>query len=225
VWSIGAAPEGRRTLGNAAEQGGIAEVVHDAAEDQTPQHMRHGHEGSMPAVLPSQRPSGSTATASAAPPALPKPPQVLAIGDSVMLGASQAVRHAVTDVEVDAHVGRQVAAALTMFRERKVAHRLAPTIVIHLGNNGTFSTKQFEAMMQLLQEVPRVVFLTNKVPRKWQKPNNNALTDGVARYPNARLVDWRARSAAHPEWFWQDGIHLRPEGAKIYATLIATAIQ
>jgi len=76
-----------------------------------------------------------------------------------------------------------------------------------------------------LQDVPRVVFLTNKVPRKWQEPNNHAMANGVTRYPNARLVDWHARSANHPEWFWQDGIHLRPEGAKMYANLIATTMR
>jgi len=225
VWSMDDAQEGRRHLGNAAEPVGVMDVVHGAAEGQTQQPMRDGQEDGMPAVLPLPRTAVPTATTRVALPPRTNPAQIVAIGDSVMLGASQALRQAVADVEVDAHVGRQVSAALTMVRKRQVAHLLAPTIVIHLGNNGTFSAKQFDEMMQLLQEVPRVVFLTNKVPRKWQAPNNKALTDGVHRYPNASLLDWRAGSAAHPEWFWQDGIHLRPEGAKIYATLIATTLR
>jgi len=80
-------------------------------------------------------------------------------------------------------------------------------------------------MMQLLHNVPRVLFFTNKVPRTWQRPNNLTLADGVKRYPNARLVDWYAQSATHPEWFERDGIHLRPAGASVYAHLITMAMQ
>jgi hypothetical protein len=51
------------------------------------------------------------------------------------------------------------------------------------------------------------------------------LADGVTRYPNTVLVDWNAASAGHPEFFWDDGIHLRPAGAQAYAHLIAGQIQ
>ncbi len=217
AWFVGEVQEEQRNLGDAATPSGVADVLHCAAECQTQHYMPHMHEGSLHAAGP--------AAASVALPKRTNPAQVLAIGDSVMLGASQALRQAVTDIHVDAHVGRQVSAALQMLRERKDARLLAPTVIIHLGNNGIFSRKQFDEMMQLLQEVPRVVFLTTKVPRTWQEPNNNALADGVRRYPNARLVDWHTQGAAHPEWFWQDGIHLRPAGAKMYANLIAAMMR
>ena len=38
---------------------------------------------------------------------------------------------------------------------------------------------------------------------------------------NAVLVDWHAYASEHPEFFWDDEIHLRPEGAQAYAQLIA----
>jgi lysophospholipase L1-like esterase len=50
------------------------------------------------------------------------------------------------------------------------------------------------------------------------------MTEGVKKYPNATLVDWHALSTSHPEWFWKDGIHLRPEGAEVYANLIAGTV-
>lgn len=150
--------------------------------------------------------------------------QVLAIGDSVMLGASPYLRRNFLAIDVDAKLGRQVSAALRLVRARLNAKALAPVVVIHLGNNGTFSPGQFDEMMTLLHDVHRVVFLTNKVPRKWQEPNNSALQEGVKRYSNALLIDWNGTSVSHPEWFWQDGIHLRPEGAKVYANLIAGVV-
>lgn len=152
------------------------------------------------------------------------PVEVFAIGDSVMLGASLYLEKTVPDVDVDAKLGRQVSAALAILQQRKDAHTLPPTVIVHLGNNGTFSQKQFDQMMSLLSDVPHVIFLTARVPRTWETPNNNALEQGVQRYPNATLVDWYTFSQDHPEWFWKDGIHLRPEGAKVYANLIATTI-
>jgi peptidoglycan/LPS O-acetylase OafA/YrhL len=226
VWSVGEQQYGQRHLGDAAKPGNVADVLNDAAKCQTEPTSDHLPEGSVYAVVP---PTGdavpTAAAASAAWPLHTQSAQVLAIGDSVMLGASHELRKAVMDVEVDAQVGRQVSAALQLLRERKAARRLAPVVIIHLGNNGTFSAKQFDDIMVLLQDVPRVVFLTDKVPRKWQDPNNNALTNGVPRYPNASLVEWHARSVGHPDWFGNDGIHLRPEGAKIYANLIATTLR
>lgn len=164
------------------------------------------------------------AAANAIPITPPGDAQVLAIGDSVMLGASNYLRRNIAAIDVDAKLGRQVSAALAILRERADAKLLTPVVVIHLGNNGTFTTKQFDEMMTVLKDVPRVVLLTDKVPRKWQEPNNQALTEGVLRYPNTVLIDWNSVSAPHPEWFWSDGIHLRPEGAQVYTELIADAL-
>ena len=69
-----------------------------------------------------------------------------------------------------------------------------------------------------------MIFINTKVPRNWQDLNNTALAEGVKRYPNTLLLDWNAASAGHPEWFWSDGIHLRPEGADAYANLVAATI-
>jgi hypothetical protein len=46
----------------------------------------------------------------------------------------------------------------------------------------------------------------------------------VRRYPNAVLVDWYSASVEHPEYFVEDGIHLRIEGQRVYAGLIAEAL-
>jgi hypothetical protein len=34
------------------------------------------------------------------------------------------------------------------------------------------------------------------------------------------LIDWHNIGGAHPEYFYEDGIHLRPDGARAYAELI-----
>jgi hypothetical protein len=50
------------------------------------------------------------------------------------------------------------------------------------------------------------------------------LADGVRRYPNTVLVDWHAASAGRPDLFVGDGIHLQPEGQRIYVDLIAAQL-
>jgi len=45
------------------------------------------------------------------------------------------------------------------------------------------------------------------------------------RHPNATLIDWHAASTGHPDYFWDDGIHLRPEGAQAYAYLVIAQVQ
>jgi hypothetical protein len=47
------------------------------------------------------------------------------------------------------------------------------------------------------------------------------LAEGVRRYPNAVLVDWYSASVDHPEYFVEDGVHLRIKGQRVYADLIS----
>ncbi|MFN8498255.1 MAG: acyltransferase family protein [Anaerolineae bacterium] len=162
--------------------------------------------------------------AAPAPPIVPATIRVTAIGDSVMLGAVPEFQRVMGSVNVDAAVGRQAGQAIDILRARRDAGQLGQAVVVHVGSNGTFNARQFETLMDVLQNTKRVVIVNDKVPRTWQDANNRMLAESAAAYPNVVLVDWNSVGAAHPEYFWNDGIHLRPEGAHAYATLIAQAI-
>ena len=150
--------------------------------------------------------------------------RVTAIGDSVMLGAVGELKRAIANLSLDAAISRQPSTAIQILRTRRAAGQLGAVVVVHIGNNGPFSARQFDEMMQVLAGARKVVILNVKVPRHWEASNNTVLTEGVKRYPNAVLVDWRAASAGKPELFWSDGLHIRPEGARIYADLIAVYV-
>jgi hypothetical protein len=150
--------------------------------------------------------------------------RVTAIGDSVMLGAAQALEAAIDGIVIDAAISRQTSVAIDLLRARGASGQLGDVVIVHMGNNGTFSASQFETMMDVLADVPRVVFINVKVPRPWEATNDAVIDDGVQRYPNAVLVDWRGASIDRPDFFWDDGIHLRPEGAAEYAALIASRV-
>ena len=151
--------------------------------------------------------------------------RVTAVGDSVMLGAAHELLRNVDDIQVNAAIKRQAKAAIAILREQRAAGQLGEVVVIHLGNNGVVRTRQFDELMQVLADVRLVVVVNSKTPRAWLAANNRVLAAGVQRYSNAVLVDWHAASAGRPELFWKDGIHLRPAGARFYASLIAAQIQ
>jgi peptidoglycan/LPS O-acetylase OafA/YrhL len=174
-------------------------------------------------VTPSPTPPAQSSVAAS----VSVPLHITLIGDSVMVGAANALEQrlgATNYVEVDAHVGRQVSSAIADLRERRAVGTLGDIVVLHVGTNGSFRAWQFDELMTELANVRRVVFVNLKVPRTWEAADNQVIADGVARYPNTVLVDWYDVGNAHPEAFWQDRIHLRPEGARLYAQLIAEAV-
>ena len=150
---------------------------------------------------------------------------VTAIGDSVMLGASRALYAAIPHLDVDAVVGRQANQIASVLRARQATGRLGDVVVLHTGTNGVFTRRQFDEIMGLLADTPKVVFVTVKVPRAWEGANNFMLANAVNQYPNAVLVDWRAASAGQWGYFAYDGFHLQTAGARAYAQLVAAAVQ
>lgn len=146
--------------------------------------------------------------------------RVVAIGDSVMLGAARHLRAPGAQITIDAVVGRQASAVVDLLEQLKVSGEKPEVVLIHIGNNGTLREQQFEAMVKLLKNVPNVVFVNTKVPRRWQDPNNAVLTAGARRHSRVLLVDWLSYSQGHPEWFRADGYHLQPDGAEAYAGLL-----
>ncbi|HET6314707.1 MAG TPA: acyltransferase family protein, partial [Chloroflexia bacterium] len=184
-----------------------------------------------PTEVPADAPAGPPAPAPQPPPPGPPaitPVRITAIGDSVMQGAARElvrVLGAIAPTEVDAAKSRQVSQAINLIRGKRDAGTLGDVVVIHMGTNGTFTAKQFEQMMQLLSGVRKVIFVNLKVPRQWEANNNKVITEGVQRYPNTVIVDWKAASAGQPTLFAKDGIHLQPAGARLYTSLIAAQVQ
>jgi hypothetical protein len=191
--------------------------------------------GAAPAALPpgfGTEPSTTAAPSTTgaqpgagAPVAAPAPPgvgpRVTAIGDSVMLGAATQLADTIGPdrVTVDAAESRQFSAGVDTIQQYHDDGELGSDVVVQLGTNGTINPDDFNRMMDMLKG-RKVILLNAKVPRPWEDQVNSTLADGASRY-NATLIDWHNIASQHPEFFWDDGIHLRPEGAQFYAQLIA----
>jgi len=166
-------------------------------------------------------PPPPTAAATAAPPPASNV-GVLAIGDSVMLGAAPYMGVAGA-VEVDAAVNRQSGAVLAIIRERAAAGTLPPVVVVHTGNNGPLTVSMADQIVEAAGGAT-VVFVTVRIDRSWESTTNNTVYAMPGRFGNARIADWREASGGHDEYFAADGIHLTRAGGEAYAATVAWAV-
>lgn len=148
---------------------------------------------------------------------------VLAIGDSVMLGAANVLTR--RGVTVDAMKSRPYRQALGIANFMKSVNRLGSVVIIHLGTNNTVDELTLDEIMVPLRDVPLVLFVTVHVPSEVrQSTNNQRINELPAKYENVKVLDWYSVALAHPEYLYSDKIHIRPEGQKIYADLMMQAI-
>lgn len=148
---------------------------------------------------------------------------VLAIGDSVMLGAAREL--SARGATVDAMKNRSVRQALEIVNYLKSVRRLGSIVVIHLGTNSTTSTAVLDEIMASLTDVPLVLFLTIHVPSEPRQSINNRLINALpSRYGNVKVLDWYSIAGQYPEYLYSDKTHLRPAGASFYADLIMQAV-
>lgn len=206
-------------------QGNTVAPPPDPAQNQAPPPTPGQAEPAPPAATP--QPAQPAPQIEPAP--LPAAPlRITAIGDSVMQGAAKELVRVLSQygpVEVDAAKSRQVSAAIATLKSKRDSGKLGDVVIVHMGTNGTFSAKQFDQMMQVLADVPKVIFVNVKVPRQWETANNRVITEGVQKYPNTVMVDWKGAATGQPTLFAKDGIHLQVAGARLYTNLIAAQVR
>ncbi len=143
-----------------------------------------------------------------------------AIGDSVMLGASWALRK--RGLEVDAEKSRQAGAAPGVIRRQGPG--LSQAVVVHLGTNGVFPEEICDRLVERIGQERTLFLVTVKVPRSWERSNNRVIHACATRHNNVRIIDWNAAATENPGWLYDDGVHLRPSGARAFARMIAEAV-
>lgn len=178
-----------------------------------------------------------TATTWVSPPLVPTtfPPEatrldpregVTAIGDSVMEGVAEELRQSLgPNLVLEANQGRLPWDTPNLVRRLRAEGKIQPVVILHIGNNGFFSADVLAQIMAELKQARRVVVVNIKAPRRWESLNNRVLADAVRAYPNVVLADWQQASRGRPRLFWTDGIHVRNEGARVYADLIVQALK
>jgi len=152
-------------------------------------------------------------------------PQILAVGDSVMEGASIELQERFGRRSViDANVARQAAEYPGLFSIYGDAGELPEHVVVQVGNNGPVYPEDMLAIRAELEGVPHVYFVNVEVPRSWESQVNEELGNAVATWPEAQVLDWNGALAEGGAGLTFDGIHPSPEGEVVYADLIVEAV-
>lgn len=158
-------------------------------------------------------------------------PSIVLVGDSVMLGSQtrmvQGLQELNWRVTFDSEVGRKTSeGALTISVYSPIIENV---VIVTLGyndeGNPTGFGESLDSIMTELADVPRVIWLRLRTAGRHNYDSLNAVLDQRAGvYANLYLSDWDAYSKTVSNPTWNDGIHLRPEGALAMRDLVIQAL-
>ncbi|QDY84711.1 acetyltransferase [Paenibacillus polymyxa] len=149
---------------------------------------------------------------------------VTAIGDSVMLDVQSYIQEYFPGAVVDGRIGRQMTEAPAVLEQLRQNGQLGKTVIIELGTNGAFTKDQLSDLLASLKDAKRIILVNTRVPRPWESIVNKHLAEAASQDPRITMIDWYAASSGKDSYFEHDGVHLKPKGAKAYASLLAQAL-
>ncbi|NNE74168.1 MAG: hypothetical protein HKN26_10925 [Acidimicrobiales bacterium] len=147
--------------------------------------------------------------------------QTYLLTDSVGLGAVEEIATGLSGaLEWTGYPGFHLSAAPSVLTT--VEAPTYGTVVIALGHNDNLSAtslrQRLSAMLEVLRDVPRVIFVRAHEWASYLARYNTVLDALLDKWANLELADWAG--LAQPSHFWSDGIHLRPSGQQAFAELV-----
>jgi peptidoglycan/LPS O-acetylase OafA/YrhL len=181
------------------------------------------HHGTPPTTVPKtgKGPAPPTTTTTAP----PAGEDVTAIGDSIMVDAAPYLQQMLPGIAIDAQVGQQLYQVQNAVPQLRAEGAVGNRLILELGTNGPYSVTQMEDLINAFGPMRKIVLVNTRVPRPWQQQVNETIAAVAQSYPNATVVNWYGDSAAYPQYFYPDGVHLDPAGAQYYASLLAQAVK
>jgi peptidoglycan/LPS O-acetylase OafA/YrhL len=147
------------------------------------------------------------------------------IGDSLSLNVASYLESMLPGIVIDGKEGRQMSQAQEVVDAMRANGKLGGRVIFELGTNGPFNKATLRSLLDSLQDMDQLYLVTARVPKSWQAAVNNALKEVAREYQNVTIIDWNTASQNKSELFYQDGVHLTPEGAKYYASVVAEQIK
>jgi hypothetical protein len=106
--------------------------------------------------------------------------------------------------------------------------KIGPNVVVAVGYNDHEDeyAGDVEDTLAALKSVgvKHVFWLTLRAARHPYVTMNADIAASAAKHPELTVVDWNVYSRSHPDWFQDDGIHLKNLGSEMMATLIHKAL-
>jgi lysophospholipase L1-like esterase len=142
-----------------------------------------------------------------------------------MLASAQQLHRALPGIYIDAQVSRQMAAGLAEVSSLAAEGLLRHVVIVGLGTNGTVTSGQIRDLLAELGPSRKLVLVNTYEARPWEHADNSVIGAAARRYPNVVLANWHATIADRTSLLWGDGVHPRPPGARLYAKMVADAVQ
>lgn len=148
------------------------------------------------------------------------------IGDSVFLGAAPSFQKLQKNVVIDAKISRQVRHGLDVAKKLQKKGKLGNTVIISLGTNGNFNPATGQELIDYLG-TGRTIYWINAYGKNldFQQDVNKTIRGLAKKNNNVHVISWAKEAKKHPDWFYQDGIHLNATGQVGFARFIKKKIK
>jgi peptidoglycan/LPS O-acetylase OafA/YrhL/lysophospholipase L1-like esterase len=154
-----------------------------------------------------------------------RPLRILALGDSVMVGARDGLAARLgPGFSMSAKIGRQADEFVAIVQRLRRQGHSPDAMIIQMGNNGPLYGEDMEAIQKATSEVGELYLINDRAPVSWVEESNHAIAEAGRDWPHTTVIDWKAASESRGGLLW-DGIHLTPAGAGVYARLVAAAVE
>jgi peptidoglycan/LPS O-acetylase OafA/YrhL/lysophospholipase L1-like esterase len=166
-------------------------------------------------------PRGRTAPANPA-----RPPRIVALGDSVMIGAKERLAARLgRRFSMNARVSRQADEFVNLVERLKAHGGNLDALIIQMGNNGPLYGDEMEAIRRATANVGQLFLINDLAPVSWSDESDEKLSEAARDWPHTELIDWRSAVDGHEGRLTWDGLHLTPAGAGAYARLVTRVVR
>ncbi|MGI9584177.1 MAG: hypothetical protein ACR2N7_01135 [Acidimicrobiia bacterium] len=183
--------------------------------------------GSASQISGEQPPAPQTTTV-AGTDAAPPPPQddrtVWAVGDSIMVAASEALVSHDPDMVINAETGRKFSSGLRVLEDLLEDSSPPDVLVFALGTNNGATPEEIDALLALGENIDEIILVNVVVPRGWEADTNTTILQAAAANNVVSFVDWNATANGEKALFRSDGYHPSTDGALLWAELIVAEI-
>lgn len=150
---------------------------------------------------------------------------LLLIGDSIALGATEEFYEIFPKSICDAAVSRYTTESFVIF-DSYVNEKgwNGDGVVFALGSNGLLYDSLATLREKIGRDRPFFIFTARAPYASWEESNNQEIYEFAESTDNTYLVDWYTASEGHAEYFIEDETHLTAEGSKAYVNCIKEAV-
>ncbi len=157
--------------------------------------------------------------------ALPAGTAINAVGDSVMLAASEALNERFPGILIDAEVSRHYAEAIAEIRQLKDSEQLRSTVFVGLGTNGPAADGEMDELLTILGSDRTVILVVPYGERDWMGQARAEIIEAAKEHDNVYVADWCGMAQENPALLYDDGVHPQAEGAVLYVQALSDALE